>query len=327
MRYLLLINAGGTITSKSNDQGVLEGAGHSLLAGVNLDSLPLAVREKTVYRGLSEDLSLNQASAIAGAALDAVHQDDVAGVVVTHGTDTLEETAFLCDLWHDCSKPVVFTGAQRAPEHAGYDGHRNLLDALHLAAMPDAAAHGVTVVFAGEILAARYAIKANSAALTAFTAREPKGRLGRITDRGIALGRPLPRHTPWQRQLPAPDVLILPIYLGATAELLKLAMTMRPSGLVLQTLGSGNVPASIAELIEAHGESDVVFASASHCAGGVSPTYQSGARLAEAGVIGGGDLDARKLRLLLACALAEQRDPEQLKSRLEAYLLSTEKYY
>ena len=117
---------------------------------------------------------------IATAARDAARQPEVRGVVVTHGTTTLEYTAFLADLFLDVDTPVVFTGAMRRADHADPDGPRNLRDAVEVAASDEARGDGALVVFSGRILHASGAWKARRMDLDAFV--DLGGQLGRVSN-------------------------------------------------------------------------------------------------------------------------------------------------
>ncbi|MCS7158806.1 MAG: asparaginase domain-containing protein, partial [Blastocatellia bacterium] len=126
--------------------------------------------------------------------IDSLLRDDtVAGVVVTHGTDTLEETAYLLDLTINHEKPVVVTGAMRPPAMPGYDGLYNLAGAIRAAAAAETRATGVLVVFAGQIFAAGEVQKASAHSVNAFAA-PGSGPLG-----WIVADRVWMRHRPVQR--------------------------------------------------------------------------------------------------------------------------------
>jgi len=306
MPSIVLIDAGGTIASKPDEQGVL--VGHA--GGVDVGTmLPTDVIRHHIYAGLSEDMRFADAMRIVKAISQAA-ASQVAGVVITHGTDTMEDVAFLADLYHGGDMPVLFTGAQRAPALPGYDGAANLRDALTVAR--DAGAHGagVAIVFAGRILAARAATKQDSSAPDAFG--PDSAVLGRVDERAVRWSaRPL-RRTALAAVMPEPAVHIVSLGLESGPEFIDALVRCGARGLVLEGFGRGNIPMRLISAVERAQTAGLLIGLATHCPlGGVAPTYESGARLADLGVIGAEDLNARKLRLLLAAALGGGSDTEQ----------------
>src|SRR3954467_1474825 len=164
-RPVRILAAGGTIAMTGLEDGAkLALDARALAAGVaGLED----VESETIVNLPSAHLTPADQLDIARAARDAAREG--IGVVVTHGTDTLEETAMLCDVVHDSEAPVVFTGAIRPASSPGADGPANLLDAVSVAASAEAAGMGVLVVFGGEIHHARCARKTDTTSLVAFS--------------------------------------------------------------------------------------------------------------------------------------------------------------
>jgi L-asparaginase len=145
---------------------------------------------------------------------DLVESEDLSGIVVTQGTDTLEETSFLTDLLIESDKPIIFTGAQLAQDHPQTDGPRNLLDAVRAAASSQARGLGVMVAFNGQLHAAGDVQKLHTSALETFQSPET-GPLGFVDgDEVIFYRRPLIR------------LRLRPVSLGKRVELLRLALGM-----------------------------------------------------------------------------------------------------
>jgi L-asparaginase len=302
MRHVLVLDAGGTISSAPAANGALDG-GRGLVGALGVQAADLRIRP--VYAGLSEEMSLAQAGEIVAAALTAAATPQVAGIVVAHGTDTMEETAFLADLHWTSRKPLVFTGAQRSPDQPDFDGLDNLRDALAIAESPQADGLGAWIVFGGRVLPARGAFKRHTAALTGFA-----HRMGR----GVALGQPLPNF-PRPAPLPAgpceENVDLIGLGLGVGGRLIDAAVAGGCRGLVLEGLGRGNAGPMVAQAVRRAIAAGVVVAVASRCAeGGVSPDYASGRRLADEGAVFCDELGPSQARILLARMLALHETPE-----------------
>jgi L-asparaginase len=169
------------------------------------------------------------------------------GVVVTHGTDTLEETAMLCDVLHDAEAPIVFTGAIRSASSPGADGPANLIDAVSIAASPAAAGMGVLVVFGGEIHHARCARKTDTTSLVPFSSPQT-GPLGRVTEGHPTIWSRLPRNTAIDPPNLDKRVLVVPVVAGDDGTLARAALQTEPDGVVVGTLGAGHLPPKLLDL-------------------------------------------------------------------------------
>jgi L-asparaginase len=242
-RPVRILAAGGTIAMTGREDG----------AKLSLDAEALAaavgglshIESETVANLPSAHLSPADQLRIARAARDAARSGF--GVVVTHGTDTLEETAILCDLMHDSRAPIVFTGAIRAASAPGADGPANLMDAVSVARSEEAAGMGVLVVFGGEIHHARCARKTDTTSLTAFSSPQT-GPLGRVSEGHPTIWSRIPRN-PF---LDPPDldrrVLIVPTTAGDDGTLARAALDTNPDGVVIGTLGAGHLHPTLMEL-------------------------------------------------------------------------------
>jgi L-asparaginase len=174
------------------------------------------------------------------------------GVVLVQGTDTIEETASLLDLYWDRPEPLVVTGAMRSPAAPGADGPANLLDAVALATAPQAAGCGGLVCFAGEVHAAAEARKVDSTSPRPFGSPRT-GPAGHVAEGVVTLRlRPqrLPRLDPSELRGPVP---IVPTALGDDGALLRAALDLRPAGIVLVTLGAGHVSPAVLDVLAGAG--------------------------------------------------------------------------
>jgi L-asparaginase len=169
------------------------------------------------------------------------------GVVVTHGTDTLEETALLCDVMHDAEAPIVFTGAIRAASAPGADGPANLMDAVSVARSEDATGMGVLVVFGGEIHHARCARKTDTTSLTAFSSPQT-GPLGRVTEGRASFWSRVPRNGTLDPPSLDRRVLVVPTTAGDDGTLARAALGTDPDGIVIGTLGAGHLHPDLMKL-------------------------------------------------------------------------------
>jgi len=237
---------------------------------------------------------------------------EASGIVIAHGTDTLEETAYLLDRTLDRRVPVAITGAMRTSSDEGWDGPRNLLDAAVVAASTQSAGRGVMVVFSGKVLAGHTAVKTHTTGLDAFAAphAEPVGQVvdGRVVygagKRGSAeAGKSGPLIPP---RLSA-KVALIPMVVGDDGGMLDLA---RPShdGVVVAAFGSGNVPPGAVPAIGRWIDEKKPVVLATRCpAGLVSPVYAfegGGARLVAMGALPAGPRAVSQARMELMIAIS-----------------------
>jgi L-asparaginase len=244
----------------------------------------------------------------------------VDGVVVTHGTDTIEETAFLLDLTLATDKPVVFCGAMRTVSEPGWDGPANLMTAVRTAVHPDARGRGVLVAVGEQVHAAAEATKWHTQSLGAF--RSPRGPIG-ILDRGqVVFQRPPFRDRP----VPVPS-LVTPVDLhtmaaGVDDALLRASLARGARGIVLEATGCGNVPPAAMPGVRAALDARVPVVLVSRCAEGrVTPAYGydgGGQMLRELGVIFGADLPGQKARIKLMVCLGATSNVAEIRDLFES---------
>jgi L-asparaginase len=248
---------------------------------------------------------------------EALADPSVVGVVVTHGTDTMEETAFLADLVHDDPRPVVFTGAQRAADAEDPDGPANLARAIALAGSAEARELGVLLSFAGDVFPARGVRKTETVRSHAF-GNPDYGLCGSIAEDGeVKLAAALPRH----RALPLPEpgpacrVDLVASYPGADEAHLRASLEAGASGIVLQGTGIGNAnPVLCRAVADATAAGTVVVTSTRVHAGPVMPVYGAGGGkdLLAAGAIPSGFLRPSQSLVLLSLLLRLRRSREDI---------------
>jgi L-asparaginase len=321
-----LLATGGTIASAAErETGTIR---PSLRAEwlVNHTALPAELEFAHVEEHLcvdSCDLTPQQMLGIAMRIRAALRERKLDGLVVTHGSDALEETSFLCDLLVDGDQAIVFTAAMRLPGEPAADGARNLAAAARLARDPDARGQGVLVLAGDDIHAARWARKQDSFRVNSMTS-PGRGAAGAVTPTGVQLWR----RPPPRIRLPFPDALtasvpVLQSFSGMTAEYVTSVIRVSAAdGIVIEGSGLGNIPAAAIPAVREAIEAGVVVAVTSRAlTGGVHGVYSAGGgagALRDAGAVLAGDVPTNKARLLVLLALALSEDRAEVRELLAA---------
>lgn len=323
MTKVCLFATGGTIASRfdaeTGDVTVKSSSAH--FTDLGRQWVPEVEIEAIDFCNIgSYALDLDTAFSLVSEISRTLQRPDVAGVVVTHGTDTLEETAFLADLLVNSPKPVVFTGAQRAADEPDTDGPRNFADAVRVAAAPEAVGLGALVVFEQEIHAARDATKTHASRVGTFQSAE-HGKLGEV-DRGRVIVHRAPRHRPLYRcQRLEPRVDLIKMVMGADRRFIDCALATGAKGLVIEAFGRGNVTPSALEGVRDAVAAGVPVLIASRCPSGrVAPVYggSGGSGLQRANAHFAGDLSPVKARILLSVLLGSPGYRDDLGSIVDA---------
>lgn len=317
MPRLVVIATGGTIATSTDTAGVkrpTRSAGD--LVATAESALSLDTTEVDTVELMAMDSSM-----IGPAEWDAVHDavdqavaGGASGIVVTHGTDTMEETALWLELTYDGEVPVVLTGAQRSADAPDADGPGNLRDALTVAASAAAAGLGVTVCFAGRVLQPLGLSKAATHDLSGFAGTQvgtvADGRFRRTADKQRAFLARLDAAA-------APRVDVVAVYAGSDAVAMDALVAAGAQALVLEALGSGNAGAAVIDGVRRHCGTGVVVAVSTRVADGpVSPRYGPGREMADAGAVVVGRVRPPQARVLLMAALAAGLSPAEVIARL-----------
>jgi L-asparaginase len=326
---ITILTLGGTIAMAPGRAG--GGAVPALDANALLAAVPELAQVAEIsarnFRQLpGAHLSLDDILGLARA-IEEAGDEGAAGAVVTQGTDTIEETAFVLDTVLDPAFPVVVTGAMRHPGQPGADGPANLVAAAAVAASGDAAGLGTMVVMNDEIHAAQLVQKTHATKPSAFSS-PGAGPIGFISEGSprILLAPRARAHIPL-RDIGADhaSVALISIGLGDDGTLARLAGLGGDDtfqGLVIDAMGAGHVPEAVADVLgEVAGRLPVVLASRTHAGAVLSKTYGfkgSESDLMARGVISAGWLAGPKARLLLTLGLRAGLDPAGLRQAFAA---------
>jgi L-asparaginase len=244
---------------------------------------------------------------------------ELAGVVVTSGTDTLEELAYFLHLTVRDVRPVVVVGSMRNPSQTGYEGVANLDDAFRVAADPSARDMGVLVVLNDQINSAREVTKTDARLLNTFSSGD-YGELGTVLDRVTFFRKPVKRHTAHSefdvskiQSLPRVDVILT--YQGASADLIKAAADLGAKGIVTAGAGAGALSGNQGEGVAQVTEKGVFVVSTTRTGAGSVGTSRGAASRR----ISGDDLQPIKARILLMLALATTNDPAEVQRIFREY--------
>ncbi len=246
--------------------------------------------------------------------------DNYDGVVITHGTDTLEETAYFLDTMKIPPIPIVLTGAMRSSNELGSDGVYNYLSALRVASDDKAADKGVLVVMNDEIHAAKYVTKTHTTNVSTFQT-PTHGPLGLIMKQEILYFKTAEPRVRFDLEHIQGLVPIISAYAGMTDELIDMLDLEQLDGLVIQAFGAGNVPKETAQKLENLLQKGIPVALVSRCFNGIAePVYAyqgGGVQLQRAGVFFVKELNAQKARLKLLIALNARLKGQALKDYME----------
>lgn len=310
-----VLATGGTIASRADARGgaTAQDAGAELVARLDLPP-GIGVQVRDVVRVGGFRMTLDRVHEVARAVADELRDEAVAGIVITHGTDTIEETAFFLDLFHDDPRPVLVTGAQRAADAPDSDGPRNLADAVVAAASPAARSLGVLIGFGGQLFPARGTRKTQTLAADTF-ANPAGGPLGWVHGADVGVVSQPRRGAALDLAGFDPAgvrVDVVACYPDADATALRACVDAGARGVVLEATGAGNAnPVICAAVAEATAAGVVVVTSTRVAAGPVTPIYGDGGGvdLLASGAVPSGLLRPSQARMLLAALLGSIGDP------------------
>ena len=306
---IIILSTGGTIamTAESPQAGgnIKLGAAGLLAAIPDLGEIAI-IEGRDVLAKPSCSFTLSDLKIISNAASKAAQEAD--GVVITHGTDTLEETAFALSLLVQTETPIVITGAMRRPDQLGADGPANIVAACRVAASPTARGKGVLVVMGDEIHSSAFVRKIHSFRPNAFSSLGP---LGWVAEDRVRFFLAPAQHPPRLSCGDAmPVVPILEAGICFEQEIVELLSSSTINGLVLNATGAGHIAAHVVPTLERIAERiPTIFASRTGSGETLRKSYGfpgSETDLIQRGLIPAGSLDARKARIVLLLALSRR---------------------
>lgn len=241
---------------------------------------------------------------------------DFDGIVITHGTDTMEETAYLCDLVLTTRKPVIFTAAMRSGSDLGLDGPRNIIGAVRVASHHDSVDKGVLVVMNDEIHTARDVVKSDTGKIDSFVSLG-FGPLGIVDpDRVVYHRQSLYRESVWTDKLET-NIDLIKSTAGMDNRYIRCSIAHHVKAIVIEAMGRGNLPAYLEkDIIEAINLGILIVITSRTYTGRVLPEYGyegGGKRLQELGAILAGDLSGIKARLKLMAFFGKYQDSSIVK--------------
>ncbi|UOF90425.1 asparaginase [Fodinisporobacter ferrooxydans] len=319
MSHILVISTGGTIASLPQDNGDVKAVlqGEDLVRRLPVQNQqdqnqgkhrPIIVKTFTTIGSFA--FTFETLYELGNVVQTAIADEEVGGIVITHGTDTMEETAFFLSLTCQRKKPIVLTGAQLNASEPASDGLRNLSDAIRVASCQEAAALGPVIAFAGFLHAGREVRKVDTSALEAFQS-VGFGPVGRVEHNKVIIRRKCTDY-PLLPLQPMERVGLVRLGIGMTGdEILKIAEGYK--GLVIEAYGLGNAHPSIAPAVQQLANRKIPVVITSRCLrGSVAPVYGGGGGrdLERAGAFFAGDLSGEKARILLALLIGNKLDHE-----------------
>ena len=323
-----ILAMGGTIAGSAGDAAATTGYQAGAVGVEELLSAVPQARQVAQVTGEqlaaidSKDITAGLQRKLVARVRDLLLDSGVDGIVITHGTDTLEESAYLLDLVHFADKPVVITGAMRPATALSADGPLNLLDAVRVAVCDSARDRGVLVVLNNEIHSARLVTKTSAMAVETF--QSPNGgAIGVINDGQVFFYHSpdryhLPHALRVSEQLTERDVWpYVPVLYGHSDDdgrLVRMVMEQGAKGLVYAGMGNGSIPERVEKELTTAVKTGVIVVRASSSVSGMVTKAEDSYE--KAGFIASGLLNPRKARLLLQIALLCGKDAVDLRNFL-----------
>ncbi|SEA60727.1 L-asparaginase [Thalassobacillus cyri] len=317
MKRIMIIHTGGTISMKEDKAtGEVNTDGRHPLQELN-DMLGnvAEIEDEVLFYIPSPHMTPIHMLQLGRRIHEKLASKNIDGIVVTHGTDTLEETAYFLDLFLQTRRPVVMTGAMRSSNEIGADGLYNLLTAIRVATCDEAQDKGVLVVMNDEIHTAKNVTKTSTSNVATFQSPQ-YGPIGITTKRDVFFHHKLSRRDSYPIQQISKNVALVKAYAGMDGSMFDALRETNIDGLVIEALGQGNLPPATVDSIKKLLAMNIPIVLVSRCYQGIvqdTYAYEGGGRkLREAGIIFANGLTGPKARIKLMVALEMTNNPTEL---------------
>ncbi len=316
---ILIYTTGGTIQCSKD---ALSGKVSPALTGVQMLERLTALKGhfdmeiNEIFNMPGSDLTLKEGLALAVSLRAAQQRDDIDGIVVLQGTDTMDEIPFFINVTVECRKPVVFTGSMKSTHDLYSDALGNVFGAATVASDPQSVGRGVLVYFNETIFSAEDVNKYHSSRIDAF--RSPLGPLGSIVEDRVRYYRSNVQRTVYPAESVDYKVPIIKCYAGIETEIFNFLAESGSRGIVIEGYGTGNIPWYLSDPVKKAVENGIYVIVTTRCVDGESYACYDyvggGVQMERFGVILSGELNAIKSRILLIAMLATGKTREEIRS-------------
>lgn len=317
MKNILVLHTGGTISMSQDTTGSVKTNTTNPLMNLDLDSSKIKIIVEEFFNLPSPQMTLSKMLKIKERLLRGYYEENIDAAVITHGTDTLEETAYFLDVTIGNLMPIVVTGAMRSSNEIGSDGVYNFQEAIRVAADDCSKDRGVLVVMNDEIHSARFVTKTHTTNVATF--RTPTfGPVGLVTKEGPHFYQRLSDEQRFNVDSVKGTIPIIKAYAGMGPDFIDLiaASADKIDGLVIEALGAGNLPASTVPALQRVLDFNIPIVLVSRCFNGITEPvygYQGGGRqLSEMGIMFAQGLNSQKARIKLLVGLNAHLQKDEL---------------
>ncbi|MBU8879121.1 asparaginase [Bacillus sp. FJAT-29790] len=321
-KKILIIHTGGTISmSEDASTGAVKPTESNPLTEKTKELLSLAeIVIEEPFHLPSPHITPNEMYELKEIIERYSESQEISGVVITHGTDTLEETAYFLQLTIRASLPVVVTGAMRSSNEIGADGLYNLISSIRVASCDDAKNKGVLVVLNDEIHTAENVTKTHTSNVSTFQSPQ-YGPIGIVTKRGVFFHHVPTNYEYYQINDVSKRVALIKAHAGMDSTLLFAIRDLQYHGVVIEALGQGNLPPATVEGITALVEKNIPVVIVSRCFNGIAQdvySYEGGGKhLKDLGVIFSNGLNGQKARIKLLIGLASTNNTKEIEEMFQ----------